>query len=111
MKTGNNVKADSKYREVVPDRLTALARTFHTLRNADGIDPFDPDTLEVWASNRSLSSGTREAAKYVLWRYDPDRVWKCGRFNAKEGSYVWDLEQIEAYKAAEKKRHEEWEYA
>lgn len=110
-------------RGALGDRLavTRLARTFPTLRPADGVAPgsdFDPDAFEAWATsgapshgallaasfvlavfNGSQVSATRRRTKEGLYRHAVEHPWKVRPFDAVEALATWDDDHREAFLA------------
>ncbi|MBX9579619.1 MAG: hypothetical protein K2X87_04860 [Gemmataceae bacterium] len=83
-------------------RIQALARSFPSLKDAPGVDPWDPDALDLWAAGRDGDAewAGRLAAEFVL------KVWDCAgldrvspRFDAVFGWYVWGPADRAAFRA------------
>jgi len=69
-------------------RMTELARSFPCLRDAPGVDPWDPQALDRWAVGPA-SHGERVAASFLLAVWDSSTDWTCGRFDLMEALNVW----------------------
>jgi hypothetical protein len=69
-------------------RMTDLAYTFPCLREAPGVDPFDPKELDRWAAG-PVSHGERVTASFVLAVWDPSATWEAGRFDLMEALNLW----------------------
>jgi hypothetical protein len=52
--------------EIGPESMTRLAKMFPSLRDADGIDPWDSLRLLEWLCGPAPTSGSSEAALFVL---------------------------------------------
>lgn len=68
--------------------MTELARSFPCLKNAPGVDPWDPAALDRWAAGPA-SHGERVTASFVLAVWDSSTDWACGRFDLMEALNVW----------------------
>jgi hypothetical protein len=77
-------------------RMTALARSFPSMHNAPGIEPWRPPDLDRWAAGPA-SSGERVTARFLLAVWDPSAPWDCGPFDAMEALAVWDLKHRDAF--------------
>lgn len=104
-------------------RVTALAQTFPTLRDADGVFPWDPEKLDAWA-RRGRCHGAILSAQFVLalwhgrlghvgkprktpekddWsgihRFPVDTFWRCGLFDVVSALTTWDEQHRTAFLA------------
>lgn len=79
-------------------RLERLAASFHVLRNAPGVQPWDAEALDRWASTLA-SSGERHAARFVLSVYNSTARWRCGPFNVALALSTWDSQGWSAFRA------------
>jgi hypothetical protein len=70
-------------------RMTLLAETFPTLKNAPGVDPWEPHELNRWALG-PRSPGERWAARFVLNLWNQSEDWECGSFDVFEALARWD---------------------
>ena len=77
-------------------KMTAFARTFPTMRNADGVDPWDAERLEAWAKG-PLSHGERVTARFLLSVWDPAHAWQLDPFDLMEALKIWDPAHHEAF--------------
>ena len=79
------------------ERMTALGRTFPSLADAPGIDPFDPDELEDWAIAAESTSGVWAAGFLLsLWdnNDDDEELWSL------HGALAdWGVDDREAFLA------------
>lgn len=79
-------------------RITALARSFPTLaRQAEGLDPWDPDKFEHWACGPVPSSGAAHAARFILALWRPHGAWRCGPFLVVPAMGTWDAAHRAAF--------------
>ena len=70
-------------------RMTALARTFPSMRNTIGIiDPWRADLVEEWAKG-PISDGERMTARFLLSVWDPRLAWELDPFDVMEALKVW----------------------
>jgi hypothetical protein len=75
-------------------KMSALAKSFPTLEDAPGVEPWDPAGLNRWASGPAPSSGARHAARFVL------SVWNWNnRFDVHSAIRVWDDRHVAAFAA------------
>lgn len=70
-------------------RMTALARTFPSMRNAPGIDPWHPESLQQWGAGPA-SQGERITARFLLSVWDRRLAWEQDPFDVMEALQVWD---------------------
>lgn len=76
--------------------IVLLARAFHVLRDADGLDPWDPERLYAFAT--TASETTRDAVRFVLSVWNDECIpyldgaseVKLGAFNVVEAMAQWD---------------------
>jgi hypothetical protein len=97
--------------EIGPGSMTRLARLFPSLRDADGVEPWD-DALKLlrWACS-GKSHGEVLAAKFVLSVWNSSTDWgemareegiitspeqHFSRFDVFEAMATWDAEHVEA---------------
>lgn len=80
------------------ERAQALARTFHSLRDMDTVERWDPDALDHWATH-GASHGEKLAVCFVLNVYNQYHKWGCGRFDLIEAYGVWDSDHWDAFRA------------
>lgn len=107
-----------------PCRVSNLARTFPTMHQAEGLDPFDPDVFDAWAQ-KGLSRGAVFAAQFILtvwsgragrlsdkprktpakdtWhgvhRWNLDSHWRIGPFDVVDAMGTWDAAHRNAFVA------------
>jgi hypothetical protein len=98
--------------------MTALALTFPTLCRAEGVEPFDAQLLDAWASSGAPCHGALYAARFVLsvwsggmgrvckprkkddaYRFPVETFWRCGPFDVVDASSTWDAEHRAAFVA------------
>jgi hypothetical protein len=80
----------------IDTRMTTLARTFPSMRNASGIDPWDAEKLEAWAKGL-LSHGERVTARFLLSVWDPKLAWELDPFDLMEALQIWDPNNQQAF--------------
>lgn len=80
-------------------RVTELARTFHSLERAEGIEPFDAEALWICAQNEHLTPAEHQAAVFILnvWGGPNDRPWPT--FDVMEAVSRWDNQNRAAFVA------------
>ncbi len=107
IKTARRLKV---YGEAGRGAMTRLAKTFPSLENAPGVNPWNQDELLKWAASGVLSHGEVLAAKFILAVWNPSTDWeevanKMGflekdqsfkRFDLFEAMNVWDPEHVAA---------------
>lgn len=74
------------------ERLADLAETFPTLKNADGLRPFDADRLRRWGATQG--SGAGHAVAFVAHVYNYANPFELARAMG-----VWDAEHRAAFAA------------
>src|SRR5688572_7714332 len=77
-------------------KMTAFARQFPSLRNAPGVDPWQPDTLDHWAAGPA-SHGERLTALFLLAVWEQDAERKAGYFDVMEALRMWDFTHRETF--------------
>ena len=78
--------------------IATLARAFHALAKADGLDPWDPNLLHHWAVENLHTEAERHCARFVLgvWNQtdfealDAENDGRLGRFDALRAVSAWD---------------------
>lgn len=78
-------------------RMTALARTFPTLADAPGVQPWDPKRLAEQLAKPWPGTGARHALKFVLSVWSPPRDEQ--RFDVMGALGAWDSTHREAFLA------------
>lgn len=79
--------------------MVVLAHKFPTLRDADGVCPWDAEKLDAWACGPKRTGGGWHAAMFVLSVWRPHAQWRCGRFSAALAMQVWDEHHRAAFAA------------
>jgi len=69
-----------------------LGLEFPSLRDAEGLRPWNPRVLDWWASRPGRDAAAVHAARFVLGCYCSARTWSCGRFDLFEAERAWDRE-------------------
>jgi hypothetical protein len=80
-------------------RMTALALSFPTLANADGVSPWDADRLEAWLLSGAPGYGAQCAGRLVLSVWNSYHEWRCGSFDLHEALGCWDAKHRSAFVA------------
>jgi hypothetical protein len=80
-------------------KMTALALSFPTLADADGVRPWDPDRLEAWLRSGAPGHGARCAGRFVLSVWNSYHEWQCGGFDLHEALGCWDERHRRAFVA------------
>jgi len=78
--------------------IATLARAFHALAKADGIDPWDPDLLYRWSVEHLHTDAERHCARFILgvWNQDDfeeldaENDGRLGRFDSLRAVSAWD---------------------
>ena len=70
--------------------IVMMAMAFPTLREAEGITPWNPNRLDIWAAEEADESGAIAAAQFLLSRWNPACQWECGRFDPLRAFAAWD---------------------
>ena len=78
------------------EKMTALARTFPTLVDAQALTRGSLQELNRWAVG-PRSPGERLAAGSVLSLWDREAEWECGPFDVFESLARWDDEHCRAF--------------
>lgn len=56
--------------------MTRLARSFPSLQDASGIDPWNAMVFARWAIGPQMTAGSTHAARFVLQVWNPDTDWR-----------------------------------
>lgn len=78
--------------------IVLLARAFHALEHAAGLDPWDPEALYHWSVENLHTDGEQHCARFVLslWNqddfddFDAEHDNRLGRFDALRSVADWD---------------------
>jgi len=62
--------------EANASRMTRLARSFPTLADADGIEPWNPEALIAWACDYTIDQDDTHALRFVLQVWRPTHDWR-----------------------------------
>lgn len=77
--------------------LEILASCFPSLREARGVSPWNPNQLDIWASEFGRDQNAFHAAKYLLALWNAHNGWECGPFDPKVAIEVWDRTHRRAF--------------
>ena len=78
-------------------KMAALALSFPTLADADGVGPWDPDRLEAWLRSGAPGHGAMCAGRFVLSVWNSYHDWSSGRFDLHEALGCWDAQHRAAF--------------
>ena len=74
-----------------------MAMAFPTLRDAEGVFPWNPNRLDIWAAEEADSPEAIAAAQFLLSLWNPCCQWECGCFNPQQAFQYWDSPHRLAY--------------
>jgi hypothetical protein len=87
--------------------MTELAKLFPTMRNVPGIDPWNVEQLIAWLNSGAPTSGSWNAAMFLLGVWNPSTKWNkegvkmrkgaSGKFDLFRAMSCWDEEHIAAF--------------
>lgn len=80
-------------------KMTELALTFPTLRDAPGVKPFDTGLLDAWAAAGGRGSGSQHATRFLLAVWNSEGEWTSGTFDAVKAMSSWDTNHRAAFVA------------
>jgi hypothetical protein len=81
-------------------RMSALALSFPSLRQADGLAPWEPERFAQWMRSGAPGHGAKCAGQFVLGVWNPSTRWKGGgRFDLHEALTIWDEDHRTAFLA------------
>ena len=80
-------------------RMSALALSFPSLRQADGIAPWEPELFARWVRAGSAGHGATCAGQFVLSVWNLSTRWRGGRFDLHEALAIWDADHRTAFLA------------
>ena len=63
---------------------------FPSLNQAPGIMPWNPNQLDIWASEFGREWQAIHAARFILERWNSGFAWECGKFDPKVALESWD---------------------
>lgn len=78
-------------------QLEILASRFPSLKEARGVSPWNPNQLDIWASEFGRDLNAFHTAKYLLAIWNAHNGWECGPFDAKAAIQVWDRAHRRAF--------------
>lgn len=81
--------------------ITKIAEMFPSLNQAEGIWPWNPERLDVWASELGRTDVEVHTARYVLKIWNGDMEWACGVFDQNAALKCWDQTHLNAYMKAD----------
>lgn len=93
-----------------PNRIVAMSQLgnlFPTMRGVPGINPWNVDQLVGWLNTGAPTSGSRNAAMFMLGVWNPNTNWKefglrvrkgsTGRFDMFRAVSCWDPDHLKAF--------------
>lgn len=80
-------------------RIARLAGAFPCLLSAPGVEPWNANRLDKWASSAGPSHGEKCAARFVLAVWNPNYAWDSGNFDLMEALRIWDAKNHQAFLA------------
>lgn len=86
--------------------LSLLARSFPSLEEAPGTEPWDPRRLVAWLNDPTRTDQAWWSGCFVLGVAEPDTDWtsfglrRAGRFDVFRAAGAWDARHREAFAAA-----------
>lgn len=83
-------------REPERQRMSNLALSFPSLREAPGVREWDPNALNIWATGSATSIG-RVSASFILNVWEPSTAWEAGPFELMRALRTWDSEHRAAF--------------
>ena len=75
----------------------ARAIQFPSLTDANGVMPWDPNQLDIWASELGRDWQAVHSARFILDRWHPGFAWECGTFEPKRALACWDRTHCHVY--------------
>ncbi len=77
--------------------FTVHAIRFPSLNEAQGVMPWDPNQLDIWAAQFGREKQAVHAARFILERWNPGFAWECGKFDPKVALESWDKTHRRAF--------------
>lgn len=71
-------------------KIVLIADTFPSLAKAEGVWPWNPNRLDLWASELGRTAEAVHSARFLLRLWNAECDWECGRFNAQAAIRIWD---------------------
>ena len=78
-------------------KFVMMALAFPALWKADGIVPWNPNRLDIWAAEEADAPEAIAAVQYLLSLWNPGFQWQCGSFNPRSAFQYWDCPHRLAY--------------
>ena len=72
------------------ERMTAFALSFPSTAKASGVKLWDANLFDRWAAETPVSPGELVTAQFLLAVWDPNNLWRCGRFDLMKALRLWD---------------------
>ena len=74
------------------ESIARLAKKFPSLKEAEGVSPFNSEQLMAWALESTPRPHARHAVQFILSLWDMHKRWVVGPFNVVEAFSSWDEE-------------------
>lgn len=71
-------------------KIVLIAESFPSLAKAEGVWPWNPNRLDLWASELGRVDDAVHSARFLLRLWNADCDWECGRFDAQSAIRIWD---------------------
>ncbi len=71
-------------------KIVLIAESFPSLARADGVSPWNPNRLDVWASEFGRTNDAVHSARFLLRLWNSECDWECGRFDVQAAIRIWD---------------------
>lgn len=78
-------------------KFVMMAMAFPALRDAEGVAPWNPNRLDIWAAEEAGTPEAIAAAQFLLSRWNPSFQWECGSFDPLRAFKNWDSPHRLAY--------------
>ncbi len=67
-----------------------LALAFPALKQAEGVCPWSPNKLDIWATEQATEPAAIAAAQFLLSLWNRKCRWQCGSFDLFSAMEKWD---------------------
>ena len=78
-------------------RMEKFAKSFPSLKEAEGLSPWEPYKLCQWGKSYGKGSTELNAVRFVLWIFNPQLLYPCGRFELWEAMLSFEDGDREAF--------------
>jgi hypothetical protein len=93
----------ARWPEDTREAMTALCQKFPTLRDADGVEPWDVDRFVDWLNGPAPGTGASLAGRFVLGVWNGETDWTefglapPGKFDMYRAIANWDEQHMAAF--------------